>query len=207
MSTLPRLLLFLGLAWLTFVLFQEARTVYQQPEVDHGKVVILFGSVVLVGILAGGLFVLMILPALGDAVGNFFFQPGEQISRDPHADAQAALLRGDHAGAIEEYRRIIKGDPSDTLSYSEIVKIYCDHLADPRSAASTLEEALQREWPADDLAFLTARLVDVYWQHLHDANAARGLLEQIVSAMPGTRHAANAQHRLLEIERQSALEG
>jgi tetratricopeptide (TPR) repeat protein len=206
MSRLPRILLFLGLAWLTFVLFKEAHAVNQQPDVDASKVVLLFGSVVLVGGLTGVLFVLMIMPAIGDSIGNFFFQPNEQAERDPHADAQAALARGDHAGAVEEYRKLLESDPSDLLAYSEIAKISCENLADPASAAQTLEQSLEREWSPDDAAFLTMRLVDVYWQHQHDARNARAMLVQIVEAMPGTRHAANAQHRLREIEQQIALE-
>jgi len=207
MSQLPRLLIFLGLAYLTFFLFKEARAVNQQPDVDASKVVLLFGSVVLVGGLTGVLFVILVMPSIGDSIGNFFFQPNEQVDRDPHADAQAALARGDHAAAAEEYRALIEADPNDLLSYSEFAKITCEHLNDPAAAAQMLEEALQREWSPDDAAFLTARLVDIYWKHQHDAPAARAALLQIIEAMPGTRHAANAEHRLKEIEQQLSLEG
>lgn len=207
MSQLPRILLFLGLAWVTLILFNEARIVNAQEEADSSKVVLLFGSVVLVGGLTGVLFVIMIMPAMGDWIGNFFFQPNEQAERDPHADAQAALARGDHEGAIAEYRAVLEKDPGDLLSYSEIAKIACDHLADPAMAAEVLEQAMEREWTPDDAAFLTTRLVDVYWQHQRDARRARALLLQIIEAMPGTRNAANAEHRLREIEQQIALEG
>jgi len=207
MNHLPRILLFLGLAYLTFFLFSEARAVNRQPDVDASKVVLLFGSVVLVAGLTAVLFVMMVVPSIGDSIGNLFFQPNEQVERDPHADAQAALARGDHAAAAEEYRKLIEADPNDLLSYSEFAKITCENLGDPAGAAQVLEEALQREWAPEDAAFLTARLVDVYWQHQHDAQSARALLVQIIEAMPGTRHAANAEHRLREIEQQLSLEG
>jgi tetratricopeptide (TPR) repeat protein len=142
-----------------------------------------------------------------NSIGNFFFQPNEQVARDPHADAQAAAARGEYAEAVEEYRKLLESDPNDLLAYSEIAKLCCDHLEDPAAAAQTLEQALEREWPPDDAAFLTTRLVDVYWQHQRDARSARALLMQIVEAMPGTRHAANAEHRLKEIEQQLSLEG
>ncbi len=206
MSQLPRILLFLGLAGLTLYLFNEARVVNRQPDVDSSKVVLLFVAVVLVGGLTGVLFVIMVMPSIGDSIGNFFFQPNEPVARDPHASAQAALARGDHAGAVEEYRKVLEDTPDDLLSYSEIAKISCDHLADPDSAAQMLEQALEREWSPDDAAFLTARLVDVYWQHQHDGPSARALLLQVIEAMPGTRHAANAEHRLREIEQKLALE-
>jgi tetratricopeptide (TPR) repeat protein len=207
MSVIPRFLLFLGLAWLTFVLFSEARVVNRQPDVDASKVVLLFGSVVLVGGLTGVLFVLMVMPSIGDAVGNFFFQPNQQATRDPHADAQAALARGDYAEAIEQYRNVLASDPSDTLAYSEIAKISCEHLADPAIAAQTLEQALKQEWSPDDAAFLSNRLADIYWEHQRDARNARMMLLQIIESLPNTRHAANAQHRLSVIDQQIALEG
>ncbi len=207
MSLLPRLILFAGLGWLAFVLFSEARAINDQPDGDPSKIVLLFGAVVLVGGLAGILFVLMVMPAIGDAIGNFFFQPNQQATPDPHAAAQAALARGDYPEAVEEYQKFLESEPDDLLAYSEIAKIYCDHLADPDAAAQTIEQAMQREWAADDAAFLTTRLVEIYWHHQHDAARARALLQQLIEALPGTRHAANAHHRLREIEQQSALEG
>lgn len=206
MPSLPRLLIFLGLAWLTFVLFSEAHALNNKPDVDPSRVVLLFGGVVLVGGVTGILFVLMIMPQIGDAIGNFFFQPNQQVEKDPHSAAQAALARGDHEAALEEYRQILEAEPGDTLAYSEIAKISCEHFGDPATAAETLEEALQREWLPEDAAFLSSRLVDVYWKFQHDARSSRALLLQIIETMPGTRHAANAEHRLREIEQQLAMD-
>lgn len=206
MRSLPRLFVFLGLVWLTLVLFREARIASGKPDVDASRIVLLFGSVVLVGAFTGILFVLMIMPAIGDAIGNFFFQPNARAEKDAHSDAQAALARGDYETAVEEYRKVVEQDPTDTLSYSEIAKISCEHLQDAAAAAEVLEQALERKWPPDDAAFLSARLVDVYWKFQHDAPRARALLLQIIETMPGSRHAANAQHRLQEIERQLTLE-
>jgi hypothetical protein len=199
--------MFLGLAWLTFVLFHEARLASNKEDVDATKVVMLFGGVILAGALAGILFVVMVMPQLGDTIGNFFFHPDQQIEKDPHWAAQSALARGDYEGAVQEYRQILEKDPCDMLSYSEIAKIECENLQDPATAAETLEGALQNEWPPEDAAFLSSRLVDVYWRFQHDAQSARALLLQIIETMPGTRHSANAEHRLKEIEQQIALEG
>jgi tetratricopeptide (TPR) repeat protein len=207
MRALPRLLLFLGLGYLAFVLFHEARLASKNPDIDPSKVVLLFAGVVLVGGCAAIIVVVMLMPRIGDAVGNFFFQPNQEIEKDPHSSAQAALARGDYATAVEEYRQILESEPADTLSYSEIAKISCEHLDDAAGAATLLEQALQSEWPPEDAAFLSTRLVDVYWKHQRDARSARALLLQIIETMPGTRHAANAEHRLQEIEQQIALEG
>lgn len=207
MRLLPRILLFVGLLYLTIVLFHEAKTANAKPDVDATKVVMLFGGVVLVGGAAGILFALMVMPALGDAVGNFFYQPNEKIEKGPHSDAQALVAKGDYAGAVEAYREVLENDPGDTLAVSEIAKHLCEHLNDPASAAAALETALDHDLLPEDAAFLSSRLVDVYWRYQRDARNARALLLQIVETMPGTRHAANAQHRIQEIEKEISLQG
>ncbi len=207
MGALPRFLIFLVLAWLTFVLFREARITMNKPEIDMGRVVLLFGALVVVGASAGVLLAMTVVPRIGDMLGNFFFQPGGQIEKNPHSAAMAAVARGDYAAAVEEYRHVVRRDPADTLAYSEIAKISCEHLEDPDGAAEILEKALEHEWVPEDAAFLSARLVDVYWNFQRDARKARALLLQIVETMPGTRHSANAGHRLREIEQAIALEG
>jgi len=207
MRALPRLLIFLGLAYLCFVLFHEARIASKNPDIDPSKVVMLFAGTVLIGGTAAILVVVMIMPRIGDAVGNFFFQPNQEVEKDPHSSAAAALARGDYAAAVEAYREVIEKDPADTMAYSEIAKISCEHLDDALGASSILEQALQREWAPEDVAFLSARLVDIYWKYQHDARSARALLMQIIESMPGTRHASNAEHRLRDLEQQIALEG
>ncbi len=207
MRTLTRLLIFLGLAYLAFVLFHEARLASKDPDIDPSKVVMLFAGVVLVGGTMAILVVVLVMPRIGDAVGNFFFQPNQEVEKDPHSAAVAALARGDYAAAVEAYRKVIESDPDDALSYCEIAKISCEHLDDALGASTILEQALRREWPTEDVAFLSARLVDVYWKYQHDARSARALLARIIESLPGTRHASNAEHRLREIEQQLALEG
>jgi len=207
MRSIPRLLLFLGLAWLTYYLFSQARAANTEENVDATRVVLLFGGVVLLGGVTGVLFVVMVMPMLGDIMGNLFFQPNEQIERTAHDEAAGACARGDYGAAVEAYQKALAENPEDTLAYSEIVKIQCEQFRDPAAGAATLEEALQQEWPVEDAAFLSSRLVDVYWKYQRDAHMARALLMQIVETMPGTRHASNAEHRLQEIERQISLEG
>lgn len=203
---LLRPLIILALAYLAFILFTDARRESAKETPDSSKIVLYFGGVVLVGGVAGVLVVTIILPALGDTIGNIFFSPNEKIEKAPHADAMAAIARGDYEDAVQEYLHAFERDPHDTLALSEMAKIECEHLADPTAAADVLEQALQREWTAEDAAFLTSRLVDVYWKYQHNARDSRTLLMQIIETMPDTKHSANAQHKLQEIERALALE-
>ncbi len=207
MRNITRLLIVLALFWLAYVLFGKARVAYSQEEVDSSQVVMLFAGMLLVAVTAGGFFVVSFLPDIGEGVGNFFFNPNEPVEENPHGKALAAVARGDYRGAITEYERVFEKNPEDTLALSEITHLYCDKLHEPASAAAILEEALNDEWAPEDAAFLSSRLVDVYWNHQGDARRARELLLQVIETLPGTRHAANAQHRLHEIERQVMLQG
>jgi tetratricopeptide (TPR) repeat protein len=206
MRTPIRTILFVILLVVAFVLFHTARAAWGNPEVAPSRILGLFGGFVVLGAGIAILFVTTILPAMVESMTNLFFNPNERIEKDPHSDAISAVARGDYEGAIEAYRAIYEEDPTDTLALSESAKIYCEHLNDPAAAAELIEEALKKEWPADGVAFLSTRLVDVYWKYQHDGRSARALLLQIMEVMPETRHAANASHRLQEIDKELALE-
>jgi tetratricopeptide (TPR) repeat protein len=201
-----RTILFLILLVLAFVLFHNARAASGNPDVAPSKILGLFAGVVVLGVGIAILFVTTIMPAMVESMTNLFFNPNEEVEKDVHSEAISAVARGEYEEAIEAYRAIYEEDPTDTLALSESAKIYCDHLANPATAAELLEEALKKEWPPEGVAFLSTRLVDVYWKYQHDGRSARALLLQIMEAMPDTRHAANASHRLQEIDKELALE-
>ncbi len=201
-----RALIVLALCWVAFVFFTDARAEMKKEVQDFNKIVLYFGGVVLIGGAAGVLIVTVVLPAVGDAIGNLFFSPNQSIGKAPHADALVAIARGDYEAAVQEYLKAFEKDPHDTLALSEVAKIECEHLGNPVAAADVLEQALEREWTPEDASFLTSRLAEIYWKYQHNARDARGLLMQIIESMPGTKHAANAQHKLQEIERALALE-
>ena len=195
-----------ALVWLTVVIFSEARAETRKEPNDMSKIVLYFGGVVLIGGAAGVLVVTVIIPTIGDAIGNLFFIPSHRMEKVPHADAMSAIARGDYEAAVQEYLKCFEADPHDTHALSEMAKIECEQLGDPAAAADLLEQALEREWTPEDAAFLTSRLVDVYWRYQHNVRGARALLMQIIETMPGTKYSANAQHQLQEIERAIALE-
>lgn len=209
-----RTIAFVVLLVIVFVLLHQVRVAFNVPpdddgvvKTDMGKIIMLFGGVVIVGVGLAVLFVTTILPEMTEAVANSFFNPNEKIEKDPHADARAAVQRGEFEEAITLYQEIYEKEPTDTLALSEMVKVYCEKLENPQAGAEVLEEALQKEWPADEVAFLSTRLVDVYWKFQHNGPGAKALLLQIIDAMPETRHSANAMHRLQEIDKELALEG
>ncbi|MGB8355336.1 MAG: tetratricopeptide repeat protein [Chthoniobacteraceae bacterium] len=201
MRILARSIFILGLLLLTTVLYREAQALRNAEFVDGTRVMILFLGIVFIAIIIGATVAITIVPAIGESVGSFFFSPNEQIEKDAHADAMAKIAQGDYEGAIEEYRAALEKNPEDTHAISEIVHLYCDKLDDPNSAEEILTEALEGEWPPEQSAFLCSRLVDVYWNHEGDGESATHILHQIIETMPDTKYAANATHRLHEIER------
>jgi tetratricopeptide (TPR) repeat protein len=191
---------------IAFVLFRQARAAYDDQTGDYSHAIVLFGLVVVVGVAAGALLAFSFVPQVAEGIGNMFYQPNEPIEKNPHAGALGAIAQGDYEKAVEEYRKVYEKNPDDTLALSEMARLYCDKLHDPAPAAQLLEGALQRELLPEDAAFLCSRLADVYWTHQHDVGGARALLLQVIETMPNTRHAANASHRLQEIERQVAMQ-
>lgn len=201
MRILVRLVIVAALTYLGVVLFWDARAYQASEAADQTKLVLYFVGVIFVGLAVGAIVALSLIPMIGEYVGSFFFNPDQEIEKDPHSGAVAKIAAGDYEGAIEEYRKVFEANPSDTMALSEIAHFYCDKLANPDAAAEELEQALQREWPAEESAFLCNRLVDVYWTYLHDGARARALLVQVAETLPDTKHAANALHRVRDIDR------
>jgi tetratricopeptide (TPR) repeat protein len=200
MSIYFRLLALAIFAWIGFALLSEAAAQSHLDDPDKSKVVLLFGGTLLDGLALAVIVITLVLPAIGEAAGSFFFNPGGEIEHDPHADAIAKLAQGDPEGAIEQYEAILAKDPSDTLALSEIARICCRDLGDTARAATVIEHALDTEWPQEQSSFLANRLADIYLLQ-DDPMRARMVILQIAENMEGTRFAANAIHRLNEIDR------
>jgi tetratricopeptide (TPR) repeat protein len=149
----------------------------------------------------GGLmFVTIILPSIGDAVGTVMYSSGEVSAKSEGMEAVAKLAAGDYEGAIAAYEHVLSEKPDDPFPISEIAKIYADKMHDPERAIAFLQEHLEgKPWPEDNAAFLMFRMVDVNLGKEAMADA-KDILEQIVGNFPGTRHSANAKHKMQELE-------
>ncbi len=157
-------------------------------------------SIILLAVVGGVILVTVVLPRMGDAVGTMMYSSGEKLGEDKGRKAAALLAQGDYEGAIAEYQKVIVDNPDDTFAISEIAKIRSEHLDSPITALSFLQEHLERqEWPPDNAAFLMFRMVDVLMDQ-EQYDDAKEVLEQIVGNFPGTRHSANANHKITDIE-------
>jgi tetratricopeptide (TPR) repeat protein len=157
-------------------------------------------SCLVLAIIAGIFTVMVLLPKLGDAVGTVMYSSGEEVTADERMKAAAKMAQGDYEGAIAEYKKMAQEKPDDPFPISEIAKIHADKLEDPGAALTFLQGHLEaREWTEEHAAFLMFRIADIHLQQ-REYDAAKDILEQVVGNFPGTRHSANAKHKINEIE-------
>ncbi|MCE9518488.1 MAG: hypothetical protein K8R87_02820 [Verrucomicrobia bacterium] len=157
-------------------------------------------SILFLAVGGGILFVTVILPKFGDAVGTVMFSSGEELASPKGMKAAAKMASGDYLGAIEEYEVMMKDNPDDPFPISEIAKIHDEKLEDPTTALALLHEHLEsKEWSEENASFLMFRMVDLLLND-HQFDAAKDILQQVASNFPGTRHSANAKHRINEVE-------
>ena len=207
MRIIPRLLLVAALLAVMFYFIEHLRHLQAiadavGEELDMSKRATYYFIIIGLGAVTAVITCVSLLPMLGEFIGGFLFHPNIKIERSPHAEALAKLAAGDFEGAIAEYKSVVDDDPKDMHAVSEVVRLYCEKLNKPEPAEDFLVEVLSMaDWEPAEKAFLSQRLVDVSWTYHRDVNRARAILIKIAEDMPETREAANALHRLQEIER------
>jgi tetratricopeptide (TPR) repeat protein len=157
--------------------------------------------VIIMGAGAGILMLKFVIPWIGDAMGEAVFSSGEKLEQDEMTKAAACISQGDYEGAIKHYEKMLEDKPDDPFPVAEISKVYAERLHDPQAALKVLAEHLQsKDWPVDDAAFIMFRIADVHLTHLHDFETAHDMLQQVITNFPNTRHSANANHKIHEVE-------
>ncbi|MFV1995372.1 MAG: hypothetical protein ACC661_08030 [Verrucomicrobiales bacterium] len=153
------------------------------------------------GVAAGILALVYVVPKFGDMVGDFFYSAPEEAEAEPASLAVAKIAQGDYEGAAQEYLKLIEENPQDRFPVVEIAKLYLDKMNDPDRAVTFLEESLDdKEWPVDDAAFLMFRTIDIELEGRQNPIRARELLVLVTENFEGSRHAANAQHKIHAID-------
>jgi tetratricopeptide (TPR) repeat protein len=167
---------------------------------ENSDVGLQFVAVMGLTILGGILFVLFVLPRIGESIGAFFYSAPAKIEPDAFTKAAAKVTQGDYEGAIEAYREIANDEPDNRFPIIEIAKIQQDHLGNVDAAIITLEEAVEsKEWPVNDATFFIFRIQDLYLKEKDNKARAKELLHLVIDKFPDTRHSANAHHKLNEI--------
>ncbi len=172
--------------------------VQSMKDADDGTKLVI---VIVLGLVGGILMVKFVIPWFGDVMGEAVFSSGEKVEQDEMTKAAACIAQGDYEGAIGHYEKMLDDKPDDPFPVAEIAKVHAERLHDPQAALQTLEDHLQsKDWPVDDAAFIMFRIADVHLTHLHDFERAHDILQQVIANFPNTRHSANANHKIHEVE-------
>lgn len=168
----------------------------------------IFNGVLLAFLSAGFVgifFVLQILPAIAHRFTHAIYDSAEMMEHDVMRSARSLLAQGDYEGAIEAFRQAAAADPLNRLPWVEIAKIQKDNLGDSAAAVQTIRHALEsQEWEVNDAAYFLFRLAELYDEVEGDQASAVAIMQQVIDEFPGTRHAANASHKLFEWEQAAA---
>jgi tetratricopeptide (TPR) repeat protein len=117
----------------------------------------------------------------------------------------ALVAQGQYHQALAAFGKILEETPNDRFAVMETAKIYQTRLDDVDSAVEVLEKASAGEWPEDDKCFFLLKLADIHSTARSDFAKSREVLNQLILEFPDSRHAANAHHKLREIEEQEFL--
>lgn len=158
---------------------------------------------ILLAILSAALFgvvaVVDVLPAFAQRITHAVYDSAEMLEHDAMHDARSLLAQGDFEGAIASFRKAAVADPLNRLPWVEIAKIYKNNLHDPASAIQTIRDAIEsHEWEVNDAAYFLFRLAELYDEVEGNRASAVAIMHQVVDQFAGTRHAANAAHKLHE---------
>ncbi len=149
----------------------------------------------------GIVFVSILLPLFAQKFTQSVFDSGEQMEKDAMSSARSLLAQGDYAGAITACQEAAAADPLNRLPWVEIAKIQKNNLHDSAAAIQTIRHALEsQEWEVNDAAYFLFRLAELYDEVDGNRASAIAIMKQVVDEFPGTRHSANAVHKLHEWE-------
>lgn len=149
--------------------------------------------------LAAVFVVIYALPFFAQRVSQSVYDSVEEVEKDLMRDARSRVAQGDYEGAIEAFKVAADADPLNRVPWVEMIKIYKENLHDAPAAIRTIRQAIEsHEWPANDAAYFLFRLAELHDEVEGDRAAAVAILNQVIEQFPGTRHSANATHKLHE---------
>jgi tetratricopeptide (TPR) repeat protein len=170
------------------------------PVGRYRNQVTLFTYLMFIAVTVGVMVLKWIVPAIGERVAEALYSHPDSAEPTALGKAAGLVAQGEYGKALAAYRKILEETPGERMAVTEMVRIHHDRLGDTDGAVAVLEEALAGRWPADDRSFLMMRLADLEATGRRNPERARELLHRVQSEFPGSRHAANAGHRLREID-------
>jgi TolA-binding protein len=138
-----------------------------------------------------------IIPMLGDALNSATFAAND---KSPYTKATDLITAGKYHEALAAFQKLASARPTDKVPVMEMYKLNMGRFQDSDGAIETLRSALERPWPEEDTAFFATKLANLYYEEKGDISAAKQVYEFLISAHPDTTTAANAAHKIRELE-------
>lgn len=192
----------IGLGLAALVWFQTRQVVAPgaealTPQQEATSMLGGFGAFLIVALIVAAAAILYVLPWIATKASDVAYDSGAKVEDDPRWKAVALRNNGDFEGAIEVFRQIDQDEPKDRFALTEIYQIQLKKLEDPALAWGTLQEGTAREWPTDeDRGYFWTEMARLAHEVYQDPASEIAVLEAMMEALPGTRFAANARHRL-----------
>lgn len=176
------------------------------PEGGYRNGMAVFTYIVFVAITGGVVVLKWVIPALGDKVADSFYSAPEKVEQTLTHKAMALVAQGEYGKAIAMFEKSLAEGPKERFALMEMVKLHQDKLGDVDAAVGLLEGAVADDgWGSDDKCFFMVKLADIHATQRCDFAKARQLLEELIANYPQSNHAANAHHKLNEIEEQEMV--
>lgn len=176
-----------------------------EPPGGYRNSIAVFTYILFLAITGGVVVLKWVIPALGDRIGESFYSAPERAEQTATQKAMALMAQGEYHKALAAFGKILEETPNDRFAVMEMAKIYQHKLGDMDSAVEVLEKASAGEWPEDDKCFFLVKLADMHATDRGDFGRARELLERLIATCPASHHAANAHHKLRELEEQEFI--
>jgi hypothetical protein len=125
-----------------------------------------------------------------------------------HSQAERKVVEDDLPGAIEEYEKIIAGDPGDIEARFRMADL-CYQNKDYRKAVEAYQALLELSEKLDLSQQCSAlmRLSEIHAGNLGDIEGARKYLEKIIEEHPETKFSEYATERLIVLSGRSLTAG
>lgn len=147
---------------------------------------------------AGFLGVFYLLPALGSGISQGMMGSNTEPVESLSSRARRAARDEDWVEAVALWHQAFAEDSKSREAVAEAARIQKEELESPATAVATLDNGLEKgDWDEDDRAFLLFRKAEILEEK--EPEEAKKVYEDVLKAMPESRHAGNARQKLREL--------
>ena len=136
---------------------------------------------------------------MADSLAQWFYSAPAKVEPDAGSKGRALIAKGDYAGATEAFLEQAKQMPDGSPARGGGHAPGQGKIERPGARGRHRQGCVEAsDWPEDDAAYFLFRLVELHDDDLQDPETAAAYLQEVINRYPGTRHAANAAHKLRE---------